>query len=155
MSHSNIDRIVDYTAALAGHIEGVQAVFGAGLGETEDPLRHGQPVAAAPSEASAAFTHWSECPGAPPVQWVSQDGVVELTWTIPMRLWLPRADLAETRRMSLPFYDRYLAAFIRDWQLGGLALSSQVTRFAAGGDTSWSWLDIGLTVVERVNYLVP
>jgi hypothetical protein len=152
MSHSEIERIVDYTAAVAGRIEGIKATFGAGIGATEDPLRPGQPIAAAPGKPTAALTHWSDCPDAPPVQWVSQEGTVELTWTIPMRLWFARADLADVRRMSLPFYDRYIEAFVLDRTLGGLALRTQVTRFNTGGDANWSWLDIGLMVVERVNY---
>jgi hypothetical protein len=155
VSHSSIDVIVDYTAGVAGRIAGVAATFGAGLGEIEDPLRPGYPVAAAPSEPSVPFSHWSDCPGAPPIKWVSQNATVELTWTIPMRLWLGRADLAEARRMALPFYDKYIAAFVGDRTLGGLVLSLEISRLAIGGSADWAWLDVGLTVVERVNYGEP
>ena len=155
MSSSEIDKIIDYTAAVAARIAGVQSAWGAGLGEVEDPLRPGQPIAAAPSRPTDPYSHWSDCPSAPPVEWVSQNFTVELTWTIPMRLWLPKGDLAEARRAALPFYDRYLRAFTLDWQLGGLVLRSRLTKFAPMGDPDWTWLDMSLTAVERVNYSEP
>lgn len=151
MSGSQIVKIVDYTAMVAAGIEGVKAVAASGQGETDDPLRPGQFIQAANSNPVAAFTHWSEVPGAPPVEWVSQTGTVELAWNIPMRLWLPPAD-GEARRLALPFYDGYLRAFILDHRLGDLVLRSEVARFSIGGDSNWSWLDVGLRAWERVNY---
>lgn len=152
---SNIALIVDYTAAVAASIPGVVGVAGSGQGTVDDPLRPGQKIAAAGSNPSAPYTHWSEVPGAPPVEWVSQSGTVEIAWTIPMRLWLPAED-GEARRAALPFYDGYLRAFVRDPFLGAypgnLALRTEVARFAIGGDKNWSWLDVGLRVWERVNY---
>lgn len=149
---SNIASIIDYSAALAAGISGIKAVFGSGQGATDDPLRPGSKVMGAPSNPTEPYTHWSTEPSAPPVEWVSQEGTVELTWLIPMRLWLPAGDLALARKMALPFYDGYLRAFITDRRLGDLVLRSQVARFAVGGDPDWSWLDIGLTAVERVTY---
>lgn len=153
---TNIAQIVDYTAALVGReVEGVKMVFGAGQGEIDDPLRAGQKVAVAPSNPAAAFAHWSDVPNAPSVEWVSQQFHVELTWQIPMRLWLPKTD-EEARRVVMPFYDRYLRAFVRDPFLGerpdNLVLRTDIQHFRVGGDKEWSWLDIGLLVVERVNY---
>lgn len=156
---SNLARIVDYTAAVAGQIEGVKAVFGTGSGLVDDPLRSGQKVAAAPSNPAAAFTHWSDVPDAPAVEHVSQSGTVELSWHVPMRLWLPKTD-EDARRVVLPFYDRYLRAYLNDYYLGAspseyLALRTQLLRFKIGGDKDWSWLDVILVVVERVNYSAP
>lgn len=152
MQSSNIVRIVDYTAVVAAGIDGVKSVAASGQGDYEDPLRVGSSVAAAPSNPTSAFSHWSDVPDAPPVEWVSQSGTVELAWKVPMRLWLPKGDLAEVRRQVLPFYDRYLRAFVRDRTLGGLVLRADIMRFAIGGNDSWSWLDVGLTAIERVNY---
>lgn len=149
---SNVGTIVDYVAAMAGGIQGVKAVFGAGQGVIADPLRPGQKIEPCPSNPTAAYSHWTELPNAPAVQWVSQGGTVELTWNLPSRLWFPSASLADVRRMTLPFYDRYLRALILDHTLGGNVLRSQVQRFATGGDKDWAWLDIGFVVVERVNY---
>lgn len=152
---SSIDRIVDYTAWIAASVEGVKMVFGTGQGQTDDPLRPGHKIQTAPVNPAAPFAHWSDVPDAPSVEWVSQDGTVELTWRIPMRLWLPKTD-EEARRVAMPFYDRYLRAFARDPFFGerpyNLAKTSNIAHFHIGGDKDWSWLDVGLLVVERVNY---
>lgn len=150
---SNVGLIVDYTAKVAAGIEGVKSVAASGQGVYDDPLRAGQKIAAALDDPTAAFSHWSELPGAPPVEWVSQSGTVELTWYVPMRLWLPKSSTEEVRRLALPFYDRYIRAFVLDRTLGDLVLRTQVSRFAIGGDKDWSWLDVGLTAVERVSYV--
>lgn len=150
---SKIAQIIDYTAGVAGLIEGVKSTFGTGQGVVADPLRAGQFIAAAGSNPSAAYAHWSDAPGAPPLTWVNQEGTTELSWTIPMRLWLPKSD-EEARRMAMPFYDRYLRAFVKERLLGGMVMKSEITRFRIGGDKDWSWLDIGLLAVERINYLV-
>lgn len=149
---SRIADIVDYTAVIAAGIEGVKVVAAAGQGYYDDPLRPGQKIAAAPEANTNPYTHWSEVPSAPEIMWVSQQGGVELTWTIPMRLWLPKTN-AEARRTALPFYDRYLRAFVLRPTIDGLALRSAVSRFVIGGDKDWSWLDTGLMVVERVTYV--
>lgn len=151
MGKSDIDQIVDYTAAVAGKIEDVVATFGAGLGLVDDPLRMGQKIATAESNPVVPFSHWSEIPGAPGVTWLTQNKTVEVAWTIPMRLWLPH-NPADARRMVLPFYDRYLSAFARDNELGGLVNRTHIARFAIGGDKDWSWLDVGLVAVEVINY---
>lgn len=149
---SNIALIVDYTAALAAGIEGVKSVAGAGQGATDDPLRPGRKVQACGGSPSEPFQHWSELPDAPAVQWLTQNATVELTWDVPMRLWLPRADLAAMRRAALPFYDGYLRAFIVDRLLGGLVTRSEVSRMERGGDEDWTWLEVTLTLTEIVNY---
>lgn len=157
MGASDIEVIIDYTASVAASIPGVKAVFGSGSGGVDDPLRPGHKVATSESNPVAAYSHWSEVPSAPPVQWVSQTGTVEISWNVPMRLWLPHSP-NEARRLALPFYDGYLRAFVRDPYLGDrtigadLALRTEIARFAIGGDANWSWLDVGLIVVERVNY---
>lgn len=148
---SNIGQIIDYTAWVAAGIEGIKSVAGAGSGFFDDPLRPGQKIGTAGFQTQSAYAHWSDVPGAPPIEWVSQSGAVELTWTIPMRLWLPKED-PEARRTALPFYDRYLRAFILDRRLGDLVLRSQVASFTIGGNDDWSWLNIGLLAVERVSY---
>lgn len=148
---SQIERIIDYTATVAAGIEGVKTVAAAGQGYYDDPLRPGSKIATASVSPANAFTHWSDVPMAPPVQWVNQTGTVELTWMIPMRLWLPKSD-EEARRTALPFYNRYIKAFVLDRLLGGLVLRTAITRFSIGGDKDWSWLDMVLEAVERVAY---
>lgn len=148
---SDIAQIIDTTAAIAAGIEGVVAAFGAGTGLVEDPLRVGRQIQTAESNPVAAYTHWSEVPAAPGVTWLTQNKTVEVMWTVPMRLWLPH-DPAAARLAAIPFYDRYLGAFVRDNTLGGLANRTHIARFAIGGDKDWSWLDVGLVVVEIINY---
>ncbi len=101
MGESNIATIVDYTAAMAARIPGIQAVAASGQGVVDDPLRPGQKIRTAPAVPASPYTHWSEVPGAPKIMWVSQNSTVELTWTIPMRLWLPKTD-EEARRTVMP-----------------------------------------------------
>lgn len=149
---SIIEQIVDYTAVLAAtEIEGLVAVAAIGTYGYDDPLRAGHKIATAQEKPGSAMTHWSEAPGAPPVKRVSQDGWVEIDWTIPMRLWLPKQTEA-ARRAAIPFYSRYLEAFYNDPRLSNLVLRSEITRFEIGGDQDWSWLNIGLTAVERVQF---
>lgn len=152
---SNIARIIDYTAVIAGGIEGVKSVCGSGQGFYEDPLRSGYKIEPCPSTNKSLFAHWSGAPAAPAVEWVSQSGTVELTWVIPMRLWLPKTD-EEAIRAAMPFYDRYLAAFVANYRLDDgdqkLVLRSHIAHFRIGGSPEWSWLDVGLQVVERTSY---
>lgn len=158
MGSSDINVIIDYTASIAASVPGVKAVAGSGSGNVDDPLRPGHKIVTAEANPVTPFLHWSEVPGAPPVEWVSQNGTVEISWHVPMRLWLPHSS-SEARRLALPFYDGYLRAFTRDPFLGDrtiqadLALRTAIVKFAIGGDANWSWLDVGLLVVERVNYL--
>lgn len=155
MGSSDIYQIVDYTAAIAAGIEGVKMVFGTGTGNIDDPLRPGYKIATAPSDPAAAFCHWSDVPNAPNVEPIEQTGIVEVEWHVPMRLWLPKTDEV-ARRAAMPFYDRYLRAFTQDRFLGArpnnLATRTEISLFRIGGDKDWSWLDVGLLVVERVNY---
>ena len=153
MSGSNIASIVDYTAALVGReVSGVKSVWGAGQGVYDDPLHPGHKIQPAGGNPREPFTHWSELPDAPVITWETQSGTVRIDWKLPMRLWLPKADLAETRRVALPFYDRYLRAFVLDPRLGGLALGMTDFTFDHGGDDDWAWLGFGLTIAELVNY---
>jgi hypothetical protein len=158
---SAIAAVVDYTAALAagiagvalpnGSTVGVRSVYGAGQGVILDPLRPGafvQPVPDAPTEP---FVHWSRLPDAPTIEWVSMQSV-ELTWTVPMRLWLPRSDSATAAQTALPFYDAYLARFTPDYTLGGMVLRSSIKSMKPDTDESWFWLDVELEVVEVVVY---
>lgn len=149
---SAIGEIVDYTAQVAAGITGVTAVFGAGLGTIGDPLRPGQTIQAAPDAPTGPFTHWSDLPKSTVLERVSQTGSVSYVWDLPMRLWLARADLANLRRTALPFYDRYLHAFMADPTLGGLCLIATPTRFDLGDDAVWGWLDVNLEVAELVTY---
>jgi len=157
---SQINTIVDYTAQRAGvMVPGLLAVYGSGSSGLGDPLRLGSAIRAAAENPAQEFEHWSEVPGAPSVQRVTQDGTVELTWTIPMRLWFLRTDLARLRTTALPYFDHYLAAFVPDPTLGGLALIAEISKLEIGedppgapGQTRWAWLDVHLDCTEQVSY---
>ena len=161
MSGSNIRWIVDASAALAGTISGVtlpngqvagvRAVFGAGQGRSADPLRPGQTIAPATESPHEELTHVSDLPDAPTIIPLTQDGTIRLEWTVPMRLYATRGDLATARAILLPFYDAYLAAF-RDWTLGGLCALAYIKSFKPAADDDWVWLDIDLYVLEEVSY---
>lgn len=149
---SAIARIVDYTAQVAAGLPGVTAVFGVGEGTIGDPLRPGQTIQAAPDAPTAPMTHWSDLPKTTRLDRVTQDGMVEYIWDLPMRFWLGRADLANMRRTALPLYDGYLHAFMADPTLGGHCLLATPNRFELGDDEVWAWLDVNLEVTELVAY---
>ena len=151
---SNVATLVDYTAWRAGiYVPGLTSVAAAGQDVYPDPFRAGQTIAAAASNPVAPLSHWSELPTAPAVEWIDQDGTVQLAWTIPMRLWISKAPIEDVRRILLPFYDRYLAAFVPDPTLGGLALRSQIAGFSVASNDDWAWLEVRLTAVEMVRYV--
>ncbi len=164
MSGSNIRAIVDYTAALAGTIQGVpmpsgttagvRATFGAGQGLYGDPLHPGQLIQPAPEDPAEAFTHFSDLPDAPSVEYITQSGLVQFEWSVPMRLFVPRGDPRTVRATVLPFYNAYEAAFVPDPTLGGLCLISYIKsfRFESPAEDDWCWLEIDLHVTEEVAY---
>lgn len=153
---SRIGAIVDYTAARVGsEIEGIAAVFGSGSSSTDDPLRSGQTIRAAPNVPTQEFEHWSEVAALTASAWFHQDGAQQLTWRIPMRLWFTRSDLARLRQVAQPFFAPYVAAFQTDPSLGGLVFDSQILHMELGedpprgtGTARWGWLDVELQVVE-------
>jgi hypothetical protein len=159
---SNIAAIVDYSAQLAASVQGiylpngttvgVRSVYGAGQGVYGDPLHPGQLIQPAPEEAIEAFMHVSDLPDAPIIAPYTQDGMVELTWLVPMRLYVPRGDLRTARQTLLPFYDAYLAAFVPDIRLGGLALIAYLASYRIESDSDWAWLAMDLHVEELVAY---
>lgn len=159
---SSILTTVDYSAALAGRVQGitwsngtkggVRSVFGAGTGTVGDPLRPGQTIQPIPENPSEPYTHWSDLPDAPTIIPLSQSGLVQLEWTVPMRLFVPRGDVRTARQTLMPFYDGYLAQFVRDPTLGGRCLIAYIRGFKPDGDDDWLWLDMELHVEEEVHY---
>jgi hypothetical protein len=165
MSGSSIAAIVDYSAVLAAGIQnvmmpngtrvGVRSVYGAGQNLYADPLRAGQMIQPCPENPTEPFTHFSVMPEAPDTKPITQQGLEEWNWTIPMRLALPRGDAATATATLLPFYNAYKAALTAngtDWTLGGLALNANISSFDRSSDASWLWLEMELLVVEIVSY---
>lgn len=159
---SAIGLIVDYTAARAatlvqdvrianGDLVGVRSAFGAGQGVLADPLRPGSVIQPCPEKPSEPLQHWSLLPDAPAIEWLSQTSL-DLTWTIPMRLYLQRSDAATAAQVCLPFYDAYLGAFAIDPTLGGLVVVSRIRSIKAASDESWYWLDMEMEAEEVVSY---
>jgi hypothetical protein len=159
---SNIALTIDMTAIVAarvqgvampnGEIVGVRSIYGSGNSGYADPLRSGQAVQPAKEKPLEPLCHISEIPDAPTVVPLTQDGVVQFEWSIPMRLYVPRGDLATVRQTLLPFYDAYMAAFWADHTLGGLCNLAYIRSFKPDGDDSWCWLDMDLYVQELVTY---
>jgi hypothetical protein len=161
---SQIASIVDYSAALAarkvqgivnpltGQTLGVAATFGAGQGTSPDPLRPGQTIAPAPEKPAVAYTHISDLPDAPGITTWTQDLLVELEWTIPMRLYVPRGNIQVLRATLLPFLDAYLSAFWSDHRLGDLCLRAYLSSLRIEADDDWGWLAMDLAVLEEVSW---
>jgi len=147
---TKIATIVDYTAQVAAGISGVTAVFGCGQGSIGDPLNPGQTIQPAPDAPTGLWTHWSELPDSADIEYVAQDGTAEYRWQVPMVLWLPRVDLANMRRLGLPFYQAYASAFGADPTLGGLCLVAPRLHYRFDSNDRWAWLDMTLEVTEMV-----
>ena len=159
---SSIQFTVDMSAIVAarvqgvtlpnGEIVGVRSIYGSGNSHYADPLRPGMEVQPAPEKPTELFCHFSEIPDAPKVGPLTQDSTVEFEWAIPMRLYVPRGNLATVKQTLLPFYDAYMAAFWADRTLGGLCNLAYIRSFKPDGDDSWCWLDMDLYVQENVDY---
>lgn len=166
---SNIVRMVDYTAVVAarvqgvtlpnGEIVGVRSIYGSGNGGYVDPLRqgvdaNGNPflVQPTPEKPLEQFCHISTIPDAPTVVPLTQDLAVTFEWSIPMRLYVPRNDLATVSQTLLPFYDAYMGTFYADHTLNGMANLAYIRSFKPDGDDDWCWLDMDLYVLENVDY---
>jgi len=145
---TQIATIVDYTAYIAAGIIGITAVFGAGGGVISDPLNPGQTIRAAPDAPTGPWTHWSDMPDGK-IEPVTQTGTDLYEWDVPMCLWLPRADLANMRRLAMPFYARYAVAFGADRTFGGLCMHSHLFAIGRSGDAKWERIDFNLQVLEE------
>lgn len=152
MDASRIVDIVDASAAVARGITGIVGAFGLGGGTVLDPYT-GQPIRA-PYGNVEPFTHVSEIPPAPAVAWISAT-VTEVTWQVPMFLYVAVADYQTLLQVVSPFYARYLGAFSQNTQLLGTANDAVISRFAVGGgpeDKRPPYLAMTLTVKERLNF---
>ncbi len=169
---SNIAAIVDYSAwraatsvqnitnPLTGELLDIASVYGAGQDLYPDPTHPGQMIQPAPEKPLEPFQHVSDLPDAPTVTTWTQDVLVELEWTVPMRLYVARGDLRTLRGTLLPFYDAYLAAFWRDYRLGGdptnpvqteaLCQHAYIRTLRVEADDDWGWLYMELAVLEEV-----
>jgi len=148
---SRLAEIVDQTAAIAAGIAGVSAVWGVGSGLVSDPLRPGLMIEPAQASPVGEMVHVSDLPDTGRIDYAAMTGVVEVTWVIPMRLFLPRNDLANFRRRSAPMYAAYISAFAAHQSLGGLARNLGQLTFATLSNDDWAWIEMKLTVVERLN----
>ncbi len=145
---SKIDQIVDASAYVASLVTGVKTVWGVDSGWVGPGSYR---VLAFPGEPAEDYTHVSDMPGAPSVRWISAT-VTELTWAIPMALYIGTNDLAEARRRLAPFYGRYLTAFSQHTQLISIVNSALITAFQITQEVAtWVALKMTLTAIERLN----
>lgn len=159
---SHIDEIVDQAAATAAGVPGVVAIWGAGSGLVVDPILTAQQSATTYVRAGLPSvvkegTHVSELPNSAEIRYRSAT-VAELTWEIPMRLYLSRADEITARRQASKFYAGYVTAFAANTMLGASVNSALITRIEFFQDAGWdkqgvTWwgLDFTLTAIERLD----
>jgi hypothetical protein len=146
---SRIPDIVDASAYIAHLVTGVKAVWGVGCGVT---LPAGFKVHAFPGQPAEDYTHVSDMPDAPSVKWISAT-VTEITWSIPMALFVSANDLGEARRRLAPFYGPYLTMFSQHTQLLGIVNSALLTAFRITEESgTWVALRMVLTAIERLNF---
>ncbi len=159
---TNIAAIVDYSAQVAASIQdvrlyngetiGVRAVFGTGQGLYTDPLHPGEYIQPAPENPDEPYTHVSDLPDTPAIEYVTQSGLVSLEWTVPMSLIVNRGTLATLRQTMMPFYGPYLAAFLTDPTLGGLCEIAYIKNMRLGPEDQWDRLFMDLLVHEEVHF---
>lgn len=158
---SDIGVLVDYTAARVGsQVTGIQAVYGSGTGNIDDPLRSGNKIQPAPFAPVQPFEHWSEVAAMTNFEWLTQDGGGSATWEIAMRCYLLAADFQNLRQQAQPLFALYLSAFQSDPTLGGHCkpfLPSRLTTMQLGIDppvkdrARWGWIEVRLQVTEVVD----
>jgi hypothetical protein len=145
--------IVDASAAVARTITGIAWAFGVGNGTVLDPYTGNQ--IQPPQGDPEPFTHVSELPRSPAgITWLSAT-VTEITWLVPMFLYVRMADYPTLLRTFAPFYGRYLGTFSQDMQLLGTANDARITGFTVGGgpdDGKPPFLGMTLTVRERLDF---
>jgi hypothetical protein len=162
MGSSSIQTIIDYTAVVAarvqnvtmpnGEVVGVRSIYGSGNGNLPNPLQPGQVVQPSPEKPTEPFCHISTIPDAPTITPLTQDGTVQLDWSIPMRFYVPRGNLSSAVQALLPFYDPYMRTFWADRTLNGMCNLAYIRSFKPDGDDDWCWLDSDLYVLEIVDY---
>ena len=141
--------IPDYLASMGGRVSGVTAVFGTGQGLIADPFGPSQAIAAAPDAPTGAWTYWADLPNGKG-DWLTQDGAEQWEWDFPTRLWLPRTDLGNMRRVVGSMYGAFRDVYVADRTLSGRVTWARISAFDIGSDDFWSWLDINVAVVEQV-----
>lgn len=159
---SRIAEIVDYSAQIAagvqgislynGEVIGVRSVYATGQGSYLDPLHPGEFIQPAPDNPEEPYSHVSDLPDAPAIEYITQSGLVGLDWTVPMSLVTNRGTLATLRQTLMPFYGPYLAAFMADPTLGGLAQIAYIKSMRLGPEDVWDRLLMELFVREEVHF---
>jgi hypothetical protein len=144
------DDLEDYIASVAARVAGIVEVFGTGQGVIGDPFNPGQTIRAAPDAPTGPWTFWVDLPSGKGV-WLTQDLAESWDWDFPCRLWLPRGDLANMRRLARPMYRKLADAFAQDRDLGGRVQSCRITAFDIGSDASWAWMDVNLIATEHID----
>jgi hypothetical protein len=148
-----VDQIVDSSAAIAAGITGVTAVWGVGSGGIIIPagVAAGSLVLPAPSNVTAPGVHVSDMPPAPGILYRSAT-VCEITWEIPMRIYLSANDEANARRVAAPFYRRYIEAFAAHTQILGTVNSGLIASVRLfEEDATWYGIQFTLRAIERLD----
>ncbi|HLA65025.1 MAG TPA: hypothetical protein VK600_00420 [Candidatus Saccharimonadales bacterium] len=154
---SQIEKIVDASAYVASLIDGVKTVWGAGTSGITFPVNSvllDGVVKTFTGEPVEPYTHLSDMPSgsftAHSATWT------DVTWRIPLTLFLDANDQQNARRVGFPFIPKYLAAFAAHSLL--FTQYSGVVNAALLQDVSWTveqgtWFAMRMTLEakERLN----
>lgn len=155
---SRLPEIIDASAAIAAaYVHGVQAAYGCGSGLVTVPvggILAGQLVAAIPGNVVEPGTHWSLVTSGTTKAYSGT--VQETTWTLEMRLYVNRADLAAAVTALAFFAPRYQSVFSQHVQLlatitSGSALLGPAIRLVYPPDSGDAWISFGLNAIERLD----
>lgn len=151
--NTRILEIVDTTAQMAAEISGVKAAYGVGSQLVDDPLHPGQKITEAGPNVLEAGTHWSDLPTFGNLPMGAMQGEFIVTWKLPMKYFVDGGDQGEIRRAIAPMYRLYLAKFASSITLRKTCRRWSNLTWGLGrdADATNAWLDMVLTVEERLN----
>lgn len=157
---SRLPEIVDASAAVAAaYVPGVVAAYGVGSGLVTVPaggINAGQLVPSVVGNVVEPGTHWSFVREGLPLSYSGT--VTETAWTIEMRLYVNRADLATAVAMLANFAPRYQSAFALHVQLlgtitsGSALLAKTPIRVVYPPESPDAWISFGLNAIERLDF---
>ncbi len=151
---SRLPEIMDQAAAIAGGVAGITSVWAAGSGLVDDPLRAGQKIVASPVDNVEPGSCHVLAPVAmaPEGGGLGMAGMTVVRWTLPIRVYFSRNDLANAIRLSTPFYVSFYTAFAAHITLNGTCRDAYLTGGKTVGDEKNTWIAVEwvLTASERL-----
>jgi hypothetical protein len=151
---SRLPEIMDQAAVVASGVQGVKTVWAAGSGLVDDPFRPGHKLEPSPlnNVAPGSFHVLPPTAMVPEGGGLGMIGMTVVKWTLPMRFYFDRNNLANAVRISTPFYVAMYSAFAAHITLFDTCRQAYLTGGKTTGDEENTWVAIEwtLTADERL-----